>query len=120
MLVYFLGLTAVFTVIVMGMVRYSRFMFEKIYGDMREQVECVAGGTAPAEWDKRLVKRIARCRSGKAREAAAAEHRKYVERRVRYCILFMKRTSVVGSEAERDALLERLEAFRREYGQAGV
>jgi hypothetical protein len=32
-------------------------------------------------------------------------------------VLFMKRTSVVESEAERAAVLERLEAFRREYGQ---
>jgi hypothetical protein len=118
--VYFLGFAAAFTVIVVGMVWYSRFMFQKIYGDMREQIECVVSGSAPPAWDKRLVRRIAGCGSVKAREAVEAEHRKYVDRRVMDCIVFMKRTSLVESEAERESIVERLEAFRREYGQAGV
>jgi hypothetical protein len=117
-LLYFLIFTAVFAALVIGMIGYSRFMFQKIYGDMREQIECVAAGSVPPEWDKRLARRVSRCRNEKGRAAAVAKHEKFIDRRVMDFILFMKRTSLVGSEAEREAVLERLEAFRREYPAA--
>jgi hypothetical protein len=112
---YFAAFVAAFTVIVLGMVWYSRFMFQKIYGETREQIDSIVSGSAPPEWDKRLVKAILKCRTEKAKDAAAAKHKKFVNRRVMDYILFMKRTSLVESEAERTAVLDRLESFRREY-----
>jgi hypothetical protein len=42
-----------------------------------------------------------------------AKHARYAEGRVRDLIHFMKNTSLVESEGERDMTLERLESFRR-------
>jgi hypothetical protein len=115
---YFLISTAAFAVIIVAMVWYSRFMFQKIYGNMREQIDSIVSGSIPPEWDERLVKTFSRCKTEKEKEAAAEKHKKFVDRRVMDFILFMKRTSLVGSEAERNAILEQLEAFRREQAQA--
>jgi hypothetical protein len=114
-ILYFLFFTGAFTVIVVGMVWYSRFMFHKIYGEMRGEIDCITEGAVPAEWEERLVKRLGRCGSDQEKAAIVAKYEKFVRRRVMDCILFMKRTSLVESEAEREALLERLESFRREY-----
>jgi hypothetical protein len=117
-LLYFLALTAGFAAITLLMVWYSRFMFKKIYGDMRGQIDSIVSGSVPTEWDERLVKGISKCKTEKGKDAAAAKHKKFVDRRIMDFILFMKRTSLVESEAERAAVLERLEAFRREYAEA--
>jgi hypothetical protein len=109
---YFLGFVAAFSALVLGMVWYSRFMFQRIYGDIREQIDCIAGGSTPPEWDERLVRRIARCRSEKEKAAAVEKHKRFVKRRVMDFILFMKRTSFVRSEAEREIILKQLELFR--------
>jgi hypothetical protein len=114
LLLYFFGCVAAFTVIVLFMVWYSRFMFQKIYGNTREQIDCIiSNGAAPAEWDQRLVKRLSRCGTQKEKDAAMAKHTKFVNRRTMDLILFMKHTSLVESEAERDMAIERLESFRR-------
>lgn len=114
MFLYFLISVAAFAAIIVAMVWYARFMFQKIYGDMRGQIDAIVSGSAPPEWDERLVKVFSKCKTEKEKDAAMARHKKFVERRVMDFILFMRRTSLVGSEAERDAVLERLEAFHRE------
>jgi hypothetical protein len=115
---YFVSFTAAFAVIVLFMVWYSRFMFQKIYGDMRGQIDAVVSGSTPPEWDERLVKAFSKCRTEEEKDAAAAKHKKFVDRRVMDLVLFMKRTSLVESEAERNTILEQLENFRRLVGGA--
>jgi hypothetical protein len=114
-LAYFLGAVVVFTLCVLLMVWYSRFMFAKIYGDIRKQVDFVVSGAAPPEWGLKLAGRLSRCRTEREKEAAVLKHKRYADKRLMDLIAFMKSTSVVASEAEREADVERLELFRREY-----
>lgn len=120
MLIYFLGFIAAFTGIVVFMVWYARLMFRKIYGDIREEIEyIVTNGVSPPGWEERLEKRLAKCGDEKGRAAAKARHAKYVNRRIMDYTHFMKSTSLIGSEAERETSLERLESLRREYADGG-
>ncbi|MDR1566322.1 MAG: hypothetical protein LBS48_03435, partial [Treponema sp.] len=97
------------------MVWYSRFMFEKIYGGVRRRIDTVVSGGAPPEWGRRLAVKLSRCVSWEEKEAAAAEHKRYADKRLMDYIAFMKSTGAAASEAEREAGVERLELFRREY-----
>jgi hypothetical protein len=109
---YFLAYTAALAAIIVLMVWYSRVMFQKIYGNMRVQIDSIVSGVTPPEWEERLAKALSRCKTEAARKATVTKHHKFVGRRVMDCILFMKRTGLVGSEAEREDILKRLEAFR--------
>jgi hypothetical protein len=91
-------------------------MFQKIYGHSRGEIDSiVSGGVAPPEWDQRLVKKLSKCKTLAAKEAVLAGHKKFAEKRIMDYILFMKRTGLAGSEAEREISIEKLEAFRRDY-----
>jgi hypothetical protein len=110
---FFLGFTVIFIGIVLFMVWYSRFMFQKIYGNTREQIDfIVSNGISPPEWDERLVKRLSKCVTEKEKEAALVKHARYAEGRVKDLIHFMKNTGLVESEGEREMTLARLESLR--------
>ena len=60
---YFLISIAAFAAIIVAMVWYARFMFQKIYGNMRGQIDAIVSGSAPPEWDERLVKVFLKCKT---------------------------------------------------------
>jgi hypothetical protein len=106
---------AVFILCVLFMVWYSRFMFQKIYADTRGKIDSIVSGSPPPGWEQRLVKKLSRCETERKKSAVIGWYKKFVDRRVMDLIGFMKSTSVIESEAERELSLERLESFRREY-----
>jgi hypothetical protein len=112
---YFVVFTADFILCVVFMVWYSRFMFQRIYGDTRGKIDSIVSGSAPPEWEQKLAKKLSRCGTERKKSAVIGWYKKFADRRIMDLIGFMKSTSVVESEAERDLSLERLESFRREY-----
>jgi hypothetical protein len=112
---YFLFFVAVFTLCALLMVLYARFMFQKIYADTRGEIDSIVSGSPPPGWEQRLVKKLSRRKTGRKKSAAIEWYKKFADRRVMDLIGFMKNTSVIKSEAERELSLERLESFRGEY-----
>jgi hypothetical protein len=97
------------------MIQYSRFMFRKIYGDTRGQIDSIISGTVPPEWDQKLARCLSKYGTRKKMDAVVTRHKKFIDHRLMDFIAFMKKTSVVASESERQAGIDRLESFRLEY-----
>jgi hypothetical protein len=97
------------------MVWYARFIFMKIYGNTRAELDAIIGGNVPPQWNDALTRGLFRRRGAEEKERFLERYKKFVDRRINDLIRFMKNTSIVASEAERQACLEKLETFRREY-----
>jgi hypothetical protein len=113
---YFLICVLAFSGLSILMIWYARFMFRKIYGDTRSEIDAlVSGAPSLPRWDRRLLRGLGGCKTPEQREAVLARHRRYVEARLSGYIAFMKSTSLVPSEAAREETLGKLEALRRDY-----